>query len=54
MLCFGYAQSVPDEGSLSAEANPSPGSISLRSISPPSPTRGEGEWSRIQLTLSPF
>ena len=24
MLCIGYAKSVPDEGSLSAERNPSP------------------------------
>ena len=31
-----------DEAFVSAEANPSPGFISLRSISPPSPTRGEG------------
>jgi hypothetical protein len=35
-------QSAPDEGSVAAERDPSPGFISLRSISPPSPTRGEG------------
>src|SRR5262245_45452305 len=32
----------PDEESLSPRGDPSPGFISLRSISPPSPTRGEG------------
>src|SRR6266542_6815936 len=35
-------KSVPDEGSLSAETDPSPVSIALRAIDPPSPTRGEG------------
>src|SRR5882757_6887627 len=34
--------SAPDERSLFADRDPSPGFISLRSISPPSPTRGEG------------
>jgi len=34
---------APDEGSVSAETDPSSGYISLRSISPPSPTRGEGK-----------
>src|SRR5579872_124260 len=36
-----------DEGFLSLEKNPSPGSISLRSISPPSPARGEGRTARL-------
>src|ERR1700694_5896929 len=40
MLCIGYAKSVPDEGSISADANPSPVAPSLRSSAPPSP-RGE-------------
>ena len=36
--------SAPDEGfSLSIDRNPSPGSNSLRSFEPPSPTRGEGK-----------
>src|SRR5712675_497095 len=39
----GGARSAPDNGSLSAETDPSPGFISLRSIAPPSPTRGEGK-----------
>src|SRR5258708_29921101 len=39
----GGARSAPDEGSLSAETDPSPVSIALRAIDPPSPTRGEGE-----------
>ena len=34
---------APDEGSLSAEADPSPVSNELRSFDPPSPTRGEGK-----------
>src|SRR4051812_43379525 len=32
-----------DEGSLSAETDPSPVSNELRSFDPPSPTRGEGK-----------
>jgi hypothetical protein len=35
-------QSAPDEGSLSAETDPSPVSPPLRVVDPPSPTRGEG------------
>src|SRR6266478_1140664 len=42
------------EGSLSAETNPSPGSNSLRSFSPPSPTRGEGKKGTAQLNLRPL
>src|ERR1700737_5631378 len=34
-------EAKPGERSLSADADPSSGSISPRSISPPSPTRGE-------------
>src|ERR1700732_4215626 len=37
-----------DEGSLSAETDPSPVSNSLRSFEPPSPTRGEGKKARLQ------
>jgi hypothetical protein len=32
-----------DEGSLSAETNPSPVTNALRASVPPSPTRGEGK-----------
>src|SRR5882672_1362967 len=42
MLRIGYASSAPDEGSLSAEADPSPVTTALRAFVPPSPTRGEG------------
>ena len=35
-------RSAPDEGSLSAETDPSPVSPPLRGADPPSPTRGEG------------
>jgi hypothetical protein len=41
MLGIGYAKSVTDEGSPSAD--PSPVSNSLRSFEPPSPARGEGK-----------
>src|SRR5262249_44946217 len=33
----------PNEGYASAERDPSPGTIALRAIVPPSPTRGEGK-----------
>src|SRR6266478_6321362 len=39
MLCIGYAQSAPDEGSLSAETDPSP-VRDANASRPPSPTRG--------------
>src|ERR1700682_2600484 len=42
------------EGSLSAETNPSPGLNSLRSFSPPSPTRGEGKKGAAQPNLRPL
>src|SRR5882672_8935665 len=42
MLRIGYASSAPDEGSLSAEADPSPVTTALCAFVPPSPTRGEG------------
>jgi hypothetical protein len=32
MLCIGYAQSAPDEGSLSADRTPHPSRCSLRSL----------------------
>jgi hypothetical protein len=43
MLCIGYGAAKADEGSLSAETDPSPVSNELRSFDPPSPTRGEGK-----------
>jgi hypothetical protein len=43
MLCIGYAKSASDEGFASVERDPSPGSISLGWISPPSPARGREE-----------
>jgi hypothetical protein len=39
----GGARSAPDEGSVSADRDPSPGSPLLRTGDPPSPTRGEGK-----------
>src|SRR5688572_5470023 len=36
-------RAAPDEGSLSAETNPSSVSLPLRASDPPSPTRGEGK-----------
>jgi hypothetical protein len=42
MLCIGYGAAKADEGSLSAETDPSPVSSPLRVADPPSPTRGEG------------
>src|ERR1700754_1415545 len=36
-------KSAPDEGSLSAETDPSPVTDKLRSFMPPSPPRGGGE-----------
>src|SRR5260363_41418 len=41
MRGIGYVQSAPDEGSVSAERNPSPDFDASASKSP-SPTRGEG------------
>jgi len=43
-----------DEGSLSAEADPSPVSNSLRSFEPPSPTRGEGKRAECHPALAAF
>src|ERR1700736_2797791 len=45
MRCTGYAKSVPDEGSLSAEINPSPGFASLRHPLPQG-ERGRTEYAR--------
>src|SRR5260221_14712120 len=47
MLCIGYAKSAPDEGSLSID-RPKP-LIRLRFAKPPSPTRGEGKYSKPHL-----
>jgi hypothetical protein len=33
MLCIGYAQSAPDEGSLSAETTPHPSSLREATLS---------------------
>jgi hypothetical protein len=43
MLCIGYAQSASDEGFASAERDPSPVSISLRSIFATLSHKGRGE-----------
>jgi len=42
----GGERSEPGEGYPSLERDPSPGSVSLRSTSPPSPSRGEGHGAR--------
>jgi hypothetical protein len=43
MPCIGYAQSAPDEGSLSADANPSPVAL-LTAFAPRHPLpQGEGK-----------
>ena len=51
MLCIGYG--APDEGSLSAETYPSPGSPPLRVGDPPSPTRGEGKNNYAPAVVTP-
>src|ERR1700674_908669 len=45
MLCIGYGYDVSwaDEGSASAERDPSPVTNALCASVPPSPTRGEGK-----------